>query len=221
MDIITIDQMNRLFWLGRYTERVYTTISLFIEYFDKTLDDEAVIGEFCQGLDIPNIYHGHEDFRVRYCFDAENADSIYSNLQRAYDNAIVLREEVGSEPLSYIQLAVYALNRGATREASIIDLMKVKDNILAFWGIVDDQIESEYVRNIIKIGKRVERIDLYARHEYDRSMLLRELHRLTGRINRTGLKYNPALLNMLEAMIELPNMPYDAVVQAVDSLVEV
>ncbi|MEE3395254.1 MAG: hypothetical protein VZQ97_04965, partial [Candidatus Onthomonas sp.] len=33
--------------------------------------------------------------------------SVYSNLIRAYDNAIVLREEIGSLTLSYIQLAVY------------------------------------------------------------------------------------------------------------------
>ena len=26
MDIISLEELNRLYWLGRYTERVYTTI---------------------------------------------------------------------------------------------------------------------------------------------------------------------------------------------------
>ena len=42
-------------------------------------------------------------------------------------------------------------------------MQKVIDNLLAFYGIVDDQIDSENIRNIIKSGKRIERIDIYAR----------------------------------------------------------
>ena len=37
---------------------------------------------------------------------SRNPDSIISNLNRAYDNAIVLRESIGSETLSYIQLSL-------------------------------------------------------------------------------------------------------------------
>ena len=46
-----------------------------------------------------------ENFIQRYCFDADDMNSIYSNLMRAYDNGITLRESIGSETLSYIQLA--------------------------------------------------------------------------------------------------------------------
>ena len=52
-----------------------------------------------------------ENFIQRYCFDADDMNSIYSNLMRAYDNGITLRESIGSETLSYIQLAVYELNK--------------------------------------------------------------------------------------------------------------
>ena len=53
--------------------------------------------------------------------------------------------------------------------------------------MADDCIESENVRNLIKTGKRVERIDLYARLEYDLEKMEREICRLTGRIVRTNL----------------------------------
>ena len=42
----------------------------------------------------------------------------------------------------------------------MLHFQKITDAILAFWGCVDDQIDDENTRNIIKIGKRVERLDL-------------------------------------------------------------
>lgn len=50
-------------------------------------------------IDIPYIYDSKECFKESYPFDESNPDSIFSNLNRAYDNAIVLREEIGSEAL--------------------------------------------------------------------------------------------------------------------------
>ncbi|WP_243159453.1 alpha-E domain-containing protein [Clostridium sp. SM-530-WT-3G] len=34
MGIISIEQSDRLYWLGRYTERVYTTLRIFSKSFD-------------------------------------------------------------------------------------------------------------------------------------------------------------------------------------------
>ena len=31
MGIISVEQASRLYWLGRYTERVYTTIRMFLK----------------------------------------------------------------------------------------------------------------------------------------------------------------------------------------------
>ena len=41
-----------------------------------------------------------------------------SNLKRAYDNAVVLREEIGTEALSYIQLAIYAMQKAAKSQGA-------------------------------------------------------------------------------------------------------
>lgn len=82
-----------------------------------------------------------------------NPDSIISNLNRAYDNAIVLRESIGSEALSNVQLAIYDMNRAADSSFPLIEMQRIIDNILDFWGIADDQIDSEQIRNIIKAGE--------------------------------------------------------------------
>ena len=221
MGIISVEQTDRLYWLGRYSERVYTTLKLFADSFDQMIDaQEGAYDGFCKKLEIPNIYTSREDFIARYCFDPEDPNSIYSNLMRTYDNAVVLREEIGSETLSYIQLAVYEMNRAKESSAPLIWLQKVTDNIVAFWGMADDCIDSENVRNIIKIGKRVERIDLYARLQYGLDKMEREVCRGGGRINRTNLKYNAARLQELGELIAKDPIDYWRIVYDVESLLE-
>jgi len=38
MGIISIEKTNRLFWLGRYCERVFTTLKVFRKYYDTMID---------------------------------------------------------------------------------------------------------------------------------------------------------------------------------------
>ena len=221
MGMISVENTDRLYWLGRYSERVYTTIRLFAASFDSMIDTYVdSYADFCKSLDIPNIYTSGENFISRYCFDPEDTNSIYSNLVRAYDNCVTLREEIGSETVSYIQLAMYAMNKAKISHAPLIELQKVTDNILAFWGIADDSIDSENVRNIIKIGKRVERLDLYARLHMPRTEMKREVDRLAGRIPRTCLKYRNDMLDALKTLVESPEIDYYDVVQKVEDLLE-
>lgn len=219
MGIISVENLDRLYWLGRYSERVYTSARLFATSFDRMIDmDLENYAEFCSQLDIPNIYHSREDFCERYIIDEQDPNSIYSNLMRAYDNAVELRNEIGSEPITYIQLAVYDMKRSRIVSAPIIGLQKVVDDILAFWGIVDDMIESENLRNIIKVGKRIERLDLYGRLQVERTSIVREVHRLAGRIQRTSLHYDTGKIEELQSLIEAEQINYDRVVELADGL---
>ena len=219
MGIISVEQTNRLFWLGRYSERVYTTLRLYYNSFDMMIDEITdSYTEFCRMVDIPDVYGSKEVFKENYPFDEDNPDSIFSNLNRAYDNAIVLREEIGSEALSYIQLAIYDMNKAKISRAPLIEMQRVIDNILAFWGIVDDSIDSEQVRNIIKTGKRMERIDLYARLGIERKELVREIHRLIPRIERSGMEYRKDKLDKLKELVAEPEIDYYKIVYEVESI---
>ena len=56
MGIISVEQTDRLYWLGRYSERVYTTLKLFADSFDQMIDaQEGAYDGFCKKLEIPNI----------------------------------------------------------------------------------------------------------------------------------------------------------------------
>lgn len=219
MGIISLEHTDHLYWLGRYSERVYTTIGLFEERFDSMLGlDESEYEKYCISQEIPNIYASVEDFTRRYCFDESDPNSIASNLNRAYDNAVVLREEIGSPTLSYIQLAVYAMNKASSSQAPLLDLQKVRDNIVAFWGIVDDSIDDEHVRSIIKLGKRVERIDIYARLHMEEKELKREIVKLNRRIDRTGLNYSRKCLAHINYLVEMEPLDYSTLVSEVETL---
>ena len=220
MGIISVEQVDHLYWLGRYTERVYTMLKIYSESFDRMIDEsEDSFQKYCESLDIPNIYVSKEDFLRRYPFDTGVSDSIISNLNRAYDNAIVLRETIGSEALSYIQLSIYAMNSASKSDAPLIDLQVIMDDLLSFWGLVDDQIDSEQIRNIIKAGKRIERIDLYARLEVDKSRLAREVHRMIPRVLRSGMKYNEVSLSRVSSLINDTELDYEKIISSVESIV--
>lgn len=121
MGVKSVENMDRLYWLGRYSERVYTTLKLYGLRFDSMIEEGENYEEFCESLDIPDIYGTAEKFRDLYPFGKKDPNSIYSNLMRAYDNAIELREEIGTETLAYIQLSVYELNKAAQSDAPLIE----------------------------------------------------------------------------------------------------
>ena len=202
MGIISREKVDHLYWLGRYTERVYTTIRIFFHIYDNLIEQpEGVYGEYCKRLEIPNIYTSNKQFVQSYLFGEENPDSVLSNMRRAYDNAVVLREELSTNVLSYIQLALNVLEACGKTTAPLLELQQVIDDLQAFWGCADDYVVEEECRNILKCGKYVERLDMCIRFEYHRQDLDKEYRKLLNRIQRTNLCYNADRLVRLERII--------------------
>ena len=135
MGIISVVKASNLLWLGRYSERVYTTLQVFGQYYDDMIDHNMTgYEEYCEKLSIPSIYTGVEDFFDRYLFDESDPNSIVSNLIRAVDNAIMLRNEISSTTLSYLELALNKLRRIRNSKTALFEIQKVSDYMLAFWG---------------------------------------------------------------------------------------
>lgn len=222
MGIITLEMTDRLYWLGRYLERVYTTVKLYADSYDHLIDEEQYdYKTFCKKIDIPDIYGSKEVFLQKYPYDENDMNSLYSNLLRAYDNAVVLRHEIGSEALSYVQLCIYDIKKSSEGNAPMIELQNMVDHIMAFWGTADDLIASERIRDILKTGKRVERIDLYGRLSFPLEDLKREVHRMTFRVKKSGMKYDEEMLKELEEMVESGQVDYRKVVELIEAIIVV
>lgn len=222
--VLSKTHTDELYWLGRYTERVYTSMDLFAQVFDEMIDgDREAYKTMLKNLEIADIYYDKGDFNRRYCFDRTNQDSIRYNLERGFDNAVIMRELIGSASLSYIQEAIYEMDTAEKSESPMIDLQGVQDLIVAFWGMTDDVIMDERVRNLLKVGKIVERIDLCSRMNKDMGRIAHEVERLQSRIDKSGISYDKKRLKRLYDLSHSGREPlfddYQMIVQNVESLV--
>ena len=219
MGALSIEKVDHLLWLGRYMERSYTTQRFIVDAHDRTLDSvedgwKAQLEElgFNAAVETPREF-------IRVClFDRENPASVAHSMDAAYDNAVRLRDVLGTETLSYIQMATDSLLMAEKSDAPLLDLQLVQDNIMAFKGCVDDFVDNDAARNIIKCGISLERIDLYARLGVGLGRLRQEVHRLAARINRTGAPYSQAELKALVEIVYSPTFPDNVTYEELGSL---
>jgi uncharacterized alpha-E superfamily protein len=184
MGPISVEHSSNLFWLGRYVERVYTTLVTLFDYYDTMLDkDINSYREFLEKLGIPDKYGNYETFMKEFLY-GEDGFSINSAFRFAHDNALVIRNMIGSESLAYIDLASRTFHSNRDAKNLRLSMMPVIDYLLAFWGCVDDKLYSSEARNIIKSGKFVERLDIYFRFFCDNDVINGEFEKLCHIIGR-------------------------------------
>lgn len=184
---LTLKQVDSIYWLGRYTERVLTTLRIFMNVYDSQLDSDFDYAKYCKDLDIYNGFSSIKDFCERYAFDLNYPSSIISSMNRSYDNAIMLRETIGSDALSYIELALRRLGDAQFSQTPVLSFQKVIDCIMAFKGEITDSISDRNIANILTCGLTLERLDMYLRLNINQSKLLFECKRLANAISYTDI----------------------------------
>lgn len=204
MGIISLEKSNHLYWLGRYSERAFTTVRSFMDAYDTMIDADAnAYQNVCKELMIPDIYGSKEAFIKNYLFDAKDPNSIYTTLTRAYDNAMVLRDILSSETLAYIQMALDVLEEAKDNKFNLLELQSVLDYLYAFWGSIDDCVNSSTSRNILRFGRQVERVDLYIRLGYKQTAIKWAFNRLEYRLGRSQLDYDTYNLQVVSDAVKL------------------
>ena len=222
MGTLSLEKVDHLLWLGRYIERSFTTQRFIIATYDKAIDStegnwKGQLEElgFSAEMDEPLAF-------FRDClFNIETPCSLAHSMGAAYDNAVMLRDVLGTESLSYVQMAVDEIAAAEHSDSPLLDLQLVQDNIMAFKGCVDDFVADDAARNIIKCGISVERIDLYARLSYKLDSIKQEVHRLASRIDRTGAPYNARAFKELVDIVFEPGFPENATYETLGKLLEV
>ncbi len=206
MDSFGLSKTNRLYWLGRYVERVIVEVDIMQQVYDKAIDGPAFdYAAFCDKLEIPNTYESSDDFINRFLFDDTNPYSVRTSLNCAYDNAIVLRETISSKALAYIQMAANTMDQAAVGVTPMLELQTVTDYLYAFLGCSDDYVHDANSRFTLKCGGSVERIDLSIRLEYHLELLQKEFARLQGRLQNTTLKRDGQKLMLLLGLAPNPD----------------
>ena len=164
MGIVTLSKVDELWWLGRYTERVFTTLQTFFPYYDTCLDHEVErFRVFSDALDINADMSDFESFLYDFLYSRQNPNSVCASMNAAFDNAVMLRPEIGTQTLAYIELALNDLRASKTAIERLDKQRTVGDHLLTFWGAIEDGTMATEVQAFIMGGKYVERIDLYSR----------------------------------------------------------
>lgn len=209
MGTISVEHGDRLFWLGRYTERAYTTIKSLEKLYDRTIDSgHEEYRDYLAAFGLNDTYGSREEFFRSFIFDGENPSSVAASLVKAYDNGIVLREEISTEALSFLQMAMDRLEHiSHSSKALCLSLLSLVDIIFGFWGCLGENVYDEEIKTIIECGKYVERLDLDLRLKCPFSMVEREFGRLCTNLRKvpknTPYRYNT---NQLCTLVELMGM---------------
>jgi hypothetical protein len=140
-----------------------------------------------------------------FLFDTDFAYSVIRSLSNAYDNAIVLREVLSSQALSYIQMALNVMENAGMGLAPMLDLQDVQDYLYAFRGCSDDSILDRQSRYTLKVGSTVERIDMYVRLGCNADLLPAEISRLWSRLQMTPLGRDGERLKVLMGLAANPD----------------
>lgn len=204
-NVITADKANRLFWLGRYAERVYISLHLLRRYYDKVIDgDIADIKEYYQllGVDTFGEDLDSELFQLAQLYSPVNNCSIYSNICSANDNGIVLRRDITSESLSYIQMSMALIMEcGVRGEKNITLLQPVTDYMLAFFGSIDERVFDKRIRKFLKCGRFIENIDLHIRFCYPFFRIEEVFLSLKEALIKAGAAVDQYSLDQLERLL--------------------
>ena len=167
LSLVTASKADNLYWLGRYTERAFTTLIQFYPFYDRVMDtDVDAFRPFARALDLPEDFENFDEFIHSFLYDGTNPDSVRSAIVAAFNNAVVLRPELSSRLLQYVELAVKNITDAAERAASANDIYNqrdIADDMLAFWGGIENSTADITLKAFVFIGKYIERIDLYTR----------------------------------------------------------
>ncbi|PAU69810.1 A circularly permuted ATPgrasp [Bifidobacterium italicum] len=181
--LITKSKVENLYWLGRYSERVFTTLNTFLPFYDRVMDtDVDAFRPFASALDLPQDFADFDTFITSFLYDGENPDSIRSAIRRAFTNAVPLRPELGSRLLQYIELAMGGIDEAAAHSSHADDLYDhrdLADLILSFWGGIEDSQIDAPLKALLFLGKYLERVDLYTRFGLSAQELDAPLRKMT------------------------------------------
>ena len=167
-DIISATKANRLYWLGRYEMRVYLTLHQMNKCTDAMIDGNPEdYHAFWAKLDAQGNYSTDREFTLGMLYDDGNPGSVIAAQKYAMDNAILLREDIMSETLSYLEMSVALMKKcKAEEDTNLSHLQNVIDWSLAFWGSAEQRIQNHRALALMMVGRNIENLDILMRFGY-------------------------------------------------------
>lgn len=168
---------ERLYWLGRYVERVEDTARLLSVFSHVMLDlpkSKKISWEFLlRIMAAEQPFHEHyeqvNEYNVMYFLlsDANNAGSIRSSVKAARENARTSRDIIpleGWEILNELNLLVkHSMDEATRRRHHYPFLAKVIARCQQFNGMIANSMSRDQAYDFLTIGALIERADMTTR----------------------------------------------------------
>lgn len=201
-NIISAMNANRLYWLGRYEERVYLTLHMLRKCYDAMIDGEPHdYDEFWNKLDNGGKYDSHDEFTIGMMYDEKNPASIISAQTMALDNAMMLRNYIATETEAYLEMSLAMLRRMKERkEMNITELQPVTDWSLAFWGSAEERVEHRKVMLLMILGRKIECLDMLIRFNYPYDRISKQFDNLVTHLEEPEM-YDEHILSQIDVLI--------------------
>lgn len=193
---------NRLYWLGRYEERVYLSLHMLRKCYDAMIDGKPEdYNRFWHILDVNGIYNSTDEFTIGMMYDEKNPASIISAQTAALDNAMMLRNYIATETQAFLEMSLALLKRKKEqKETNITELQSVTDWSLAFWGSAEERVEHRKVMLLMILGRKIECLDMLIRFEYPYERIIKQYENLVTHLEEPDM-YDDHVLAQIDVLM--------------------
>ncbi len=167
--LITANVATNLYWLGRYIERIESTLVHIITAYDKIIDVQQDAGvELYKKFDIDIEYENALDF-LHVAILGDHTANLTTISGFARENATISRNHINTEIFGEI-IALNALFQNISKSNIDIDYKLVDDAqslVSEIWGELSKRKHKKFSDYFIKLGKVVEETDFCFRFNED------------------------------------------------------
>ena len=213
--LLTTNIAVNLYWFGRHMERVEVTLVDILELFDVVIDTDKEAGRrYFDRLGVALEYEDASQFLDNAIF-GDHPGNLADIMRNARENAIICRSQIAADAFGET-IKLYQIFDHASKSAVYVDYRFV-DEALSLLNEIRGILSRGLVRrksdHFIRLGRLVEKVDLYLRHGQDGE----ESAKYLNNILTTAQEINPEIGLAISVEDEEANL--DAINTLIDRLV--
>lgn len=184
--LLTANVAINLYWLGRYLERMESTLIEIVSTFDKIIDEDKNAGKkLFKKLEIDLKYKNSSEFLYESVLGIHDANTfILSGYVR--ENAIISRAYIDTNAFGSI-IELSEVLKQANNDHIDIDcafVEKLSSRISEIWGELTRHQDRETSDYFVRLGKLVEKVDFHLRLKRDKSFSLVIMDEIDGIVSK-------------------------------------
>lgn len=188
---ISINTAERLYWFGRYVQRIQTMVTELINTYDYVIDRDLEAGKaLYEKLGIEIEYSNARDY-LKEAVYGDQAGSIESIVIWARENAIETRHLLDERGFATLNRIYNRLVAGRGQMVSPAWLEEIIDDCRLILGIFSTELDRTRAYQLIRFGQQIERFDLILRLYGEIEMVSADIDVINSIARQLNRQYRP------------------------------